>query len=81
MQPSVATDSQHEGDKEAGKEATAEPTETGSREATGTSGFRNSGEVTSRVVSNWNGFVSALNDNSHSEYHHFRKRRSDWRQW
>ena len=64
VQPSVATDSQHEGDKEAGKEATAEPTETVSREATGTSGFRNSGEVTSRVVSNWNGFVSALNDNS-----------------
>ena len=32
MQPSVATDSQHEGDKEAGKEATAEPTETVSRE-------------------------------------------------
>ena len=64
VQPSVATDSQHEGDKEAGKEATAEPTETVSSEATGTSGFRNSGEVTSRVVSNWNGFVSALNDNS-----------------
>ena len=64
VQPSVATNSQHEGDKEEGKEATAEPTETVSREATGTSGFRNSGEVTSRVVSNWNGFVSALNDNS-----------------
>lgn len=38
------------------------PTEASS--PTGTTGFRNGGEVTSRVVSNWNGFVSALNDSS-----------------
>lgn len=38
------------------------PTEASS--PAGTTGFRNGGEVTSRVVSNWNGFVSALNDSS-----------------
>lgn len=64
VQPSVVENSQHEDDENTGEQANVGQPATVSREATGTSGFRNSGEVTSRVVSNWNGFVSALNDSS-----------------